>query len=164
MQNYINQLIEILQEAHDNRPTPSLLELPEEMECLRDIIELEKSMEKNEQTMENIFGVPRIYFPPENKLTDEQILQVKDEIVKLWRVFHYEPDFREGEFDIRQQYSMLIEKWNDHVPLFRGTNGTWHLEMYDYEKYWDTDEMRYLTDEEYKLKFPPPNMDEMFPN
>ena len=36
MQNYINQLLEMLQEAHTNRPTLRYLELPEEMECLRD--------------------------------------------------------------------------------------------------------------------------------
>ncbi len=149
MQRYIEQLIEMLREAHDNRPSPSFIELPEEMEDLRDIIEFEKSMEEDEQTMENVFGIPQIYFPPEDKLNDEQIQLLKKSILELWHVFHYEADFRKGEFNERKQYTMLIEKWKKHVPVFRGTNGTWHFEMYNYETHWDEEQMRYLSDEEY---------------
>lgn len=153
MQNYIRQLLEILQEAHSNRPLPRYMELPEEMECLRDVIELEKSLEEDEQTMENILGVLQIYFPPENRLTDEQVQQLKRGIIELWRVFHYEADFRRGEFDERQQYTRLEEKWKEHVPIFRGTNGTWHLEIFDYEQYWDENEMRFLSEEEQNAKY-----------
>lgn len=153
MQIYINQLLEILQEAHFNRPTPSYLELPEEMECLRDVIELEKSMEEDEQTMENIFGVLQVYFPPEDRLTDEQVKQLKKGILELWRVFHYEADFRKGEFNERQQYTKLVEKWKEHAPVFRGTNSIWYFEMFDYEQYWDEDDMRYLSEEEQNAKY-----------
>lgn len=153
MQNYIQQLLEILHEAQNNRPAPRYLELPEDMEPLRDIIELEKSLEEDEQTMENIFGVPQIYFPPENRLTDEQVQQLKNGILELWSVFHYEADFRKGEFNERQQYTKLVEKWKEEMPVFRGTNGTWHIEMFDYEQYWDEDKMRYLSDEEYDMKY-----------
>ena len=153
MQIYITQLLEILQEAHNNRPLPRYMELPEEMEDLRDVIELEKSLEEDEQTMENIFGVPHSYFPPENRLTDEQVRQLIDSILELWHVFHYEADFRKGEFNERQQYTKLVEKWKEHVPVFRGSNGTWHIEMFDYEQYWDEDEMRYLSEDEYDAKY-----------
>lgn len=152
MQNYINQLLEILQETHNNLPSPRYMELPEEMEDLWDMIEFEKSLEEDEQTMENIFGVPQIYFPPENRLTDEQIQQLIDGILELWHVFHYEADFRKGEFNERQQYTKLVEQWKEHVPAFRGSNGTWHIEMFDYEQYWDEDEMRYLSEEEHFSK------------
>ena len=140
MQKYIKQLIELLKTAHDSRPTPSYLELPEEMETFRDLIELEKSLKENEQTMESIFGVPQINFPPENRLTDEQIKQLKDAIIELWRAFNYEADFRKGEFDERQQYTKLVEKWKETVPVYRGTNGTWHIEMFDYEDEWEEDD------------------------
>jgi hypothetical protein len=63
MQRYIEQLVEMLQEAHFNKPQPRYMELPEEMECLRDIIDYEKSIEEGEEyTMESIFGVEQIYF------------------------------------------------------------------------------------------------------
>lgn len=139
MQKYIQQLLELLKTAHDNRPTPSYLELPEEMEALRDVIELKKSLEADEQTMENIFGVPQINFPPENRLTDEQIRQLKDGIMELWQAFNYEADFRKGEFNERQQYTKLVEKWQETVPVYRGTNGTWHIEMFDYDDDWKED-------------------------
>jgi hypothetical protein len=37
MQKYVTQLLEMLQEAHNNRPAPRYLELPDDMECLRDV-------------------------------------------------------------------------------------------------------------------------------
>ncbi len=160
MQNYISQLLEIMREAQNNRPTPSNLELPEELECLRDVIEFEKSLEEDEYTMESVLGVPQIYFPPETRLTDEQVRQLINGILELWSAFHYEADFRRGEFNERQQYTKLVEKWKEHVPIFRGTNGTWHFEMYDYEQYWDEDEMRYLSENEYFNKYPIPKMED----
>jgi hypothetical protein len=153
MQQYIDQLIEIMHEAKNNRPSPRYMELPEEMECLRDVIELEKSLEEDEHTMESVFGIAQYYFPPENKLSDQQVNQLKNEILKLWRTFNYEAVFRKGEFNERQQYSMLVTNWKNHVPILRGTNGTWYIEMYDDQLYWDDDQMRYLSDEEYDAKF-----------
>ena len=154
MQKYVDQLVEILEEAHHNRPMPRYLELPEDMECLRDVIDLEMSFEEDEKTMEAIFGVPKIYFPPENRLSDEQIRQLIESIIALWRAFHYEADFRKGEFSERERYTKLVACLEKTYPLFRGTNGTWHIEMYDYEQYWDEEEMRYLTEEEYFEKHP----------
>lgn len=153
MERYIEQLLEILHQAKSNRPSPRHLDLPKEMEALRDVIELEISLEEEHQTMENIFGVPQIYFPPENQLTDQQAGTLKQGILELWHAFHYEADFRQGEFNERQQYTKLVEYWKRDVPVFRGTNGTWHIEMYDYEKYWDEKEMRYLSDEELNAKY-----------
>ena len=154
MQEYVNQLIEILEEVHHNRPSPRYIELSEDDECLRDIIDMEMSMEEEEKTMETIFGVPKMYFPPENRLSDTQISQLIDGIIALWRAFQYEADFRRGEFTEREQYTKLVECWEKTYPQLRGTNGTWHIEMYDYMQHWDEEEMRYLTDEEYDAKFP----------
>lgn len=117
MNRYVEQRLDLLREARGNRPSPRYMELPEEMACLRDVIELEKSLEEDEQTMENIFGVSQHYFPPEDRLTDEQVQQLKDGILELWRVFHYEAEFREGEFNEREQYTKLSEKWEAHTGM-----------------------------------------------
>ena len=154
MQTYVNQLLETLQEAYNNRPAPRYLELSEEDECLRDIIDFEISMEEEERTMESIFGVPQIYFPPEDRLSNEQIRQLLQGILELWHVFHYEADFREGEFSEREKYTKLVEQWKETFPVFRATNGTYHIEMYDHETYWDEEEQRYLSEEEYFDKNP----------
>lgn len=153
MNRYIEQLLEMLHEAQSHRPAPRVMELPEEMEALRDVIELEISLEEGGQTMESILGVPQIYFPPEDRLTDQQVSLLKQSILELWRAFNYEADFRKGEFNERQQYTKLVEYWKQEVPVLRGTNGTWHMEMFDYEKYWDEEKMRYLSDEEINAKY-----------
>lgn len=160
MQSYIDQLLELLRAAHSNRPSPRYLELPKEMECLRDIIDFEKSLDEDEHTMESIFGVPQTFFPPENRLSDEQVNQLFNGIVELWRVFHYEADFRKGEFNKREQYTKLVEKWKEHVPVLRGSNGVWHIEMFDYEQYWDELKMCYLTEDEYFAEHPIPKMED----
>lgn len=152
MNRYVEQLLEILHEAQNNRPLPRYLDLPEEMECLRDMIEFDKSLEEDEQTMESTFGVPQIYFPPESRLSDKHIKQLIQGILELWHVFHYEAEFRKDEFNERQQYTKLVEKWKEHVPVFRGSNGNWYIEMFDYNEYWDEDEMRYLSEDEYGAK------------
>jgi hypothetical protein len=152
MQAYVNQLLEMLQEAHSNRPAPRYLGLSEEMECLRDVIDLDMSLEEDEHTMESIFGLPQMYFPPENRLSDSQIKQITGGILDLWRVFHYEAETRKGEFTDREIYTKLVDCWKKHFPLFRGTNGTWHIELYDYEQNWDEESKCYVSDEEYFAK------------
>jgi len=148
MQKYVDQLCETLREACDNRPGPRYIELSEEDECLRDIIDMEMSMEEEGQTMESIFKVPQASFPPENRLSDEQIRQLIRGILELWRAFHYEADFRKGEFSEREQYTKLVSKWKNTYPLLRGTEGAWHIEMYDYMLNWNEEEGRYVPDEE----------------
>ena len=147
MQKYVNQLVEILQEAHGNRPASRQLFLPDDMKGLEDVIDMEMAME-------SIFGVSVIYFPPENRLSDEQISQLKAAILELWRVFHYEADFRKHEFTEREQYTKLVKKWNETCPIFRGSNGTWHIEMYDYEQYWDEEKRGYVSEDEYFKDLP----------
>ena len=148
MQKYVDQLIETLREAHDNHPGPRYIELNGEDECLRDIIDMEMSIEEEEQTLESVFGVPQASFPPEDRLSDEQIRQLIQGILELWRAFHYEADFRKGEFTEREQYTQLVEKWGNSYPLLRGTEGTWHIEMFDYMLNWDEDKGCYVPDEE----------------
>jgi hypothetical protein len=152
MQHYVNQLLDMLQEAHSNRPGPRYLELSEEMECLRDVIDVDMPLEEDEQTMESIFGVPQYYFPPEDRLSDEQIKQLIKGILDLWHVFHYEEDFCRGEFTEREQYTKLVEHWKKTHLLFRGTNVTRHIEMYDYEQYWNEEDQCYLSEEAYFAK------------
>jgi hypothetical protein len=144
MQQYINQLLETLREAYNNRPAPRYLELSEDMECLRDIIDMDMSLEEDEQTMESIFGVPQTSFPPESCLTDGQIEQLTTSILDLWRVFHYDATIRKGEFTEREIYTKLVDYWKKTIPLVRGTNGTWHIEIYDYMLNWDEKSRKYI--------------------
>ena len=66
----------------------------------------------------------------------------------MWRAFHYEPEFRKGEFTEREQYAKLVAEWAKPHPFFRGSEGTWHIEMYDYMLNWDEEKGCYVQDEE----------------
>jgi hypothetical protein len=156
----------MLQEAYNNRPAPRYLELPEEMECLRDVIDVDMSLDEDESTMESIFGVSQVYFPPENRLSDSHIKQITEGISDLWQVFHYEADIRKGDFTDREIYTKLVDCWKKRFPLFRGVDGTWHIELYDYDQNWDEELGRYISDEEYFEKhdlnnLPIPDDDEL---
>jgi hypothetical protein len=76
-------------------------------------------------------------------------------------VFHYEAVFRKSEFTEREQYTKLVEQWKKVHPLLKGTNGTWYIEMFDYELNWDEKEGRYLSDEEYLVKNPLLNIEDL---
>jgi len=123
MEKYINQLIEDLREAHPRKPSPRKIELPEEMKGLEDIVDLEMSMEEQQHTMEGIFGVPQILFPPVEKLTDKQTERLVQEILDLWHIFHYEADLPKN-LPARYAYPVLVKCWKKTYPLFRGSNGT----------------------------------------
>lgn len=138
MEKYIEQLAERLREAQHRRPEPRKLDLPEEMKGLEDVVEAEAVMLSGKgNTLEQIFGIEQFYFPPEERLSDTQIRTLTKEIFDLWHVFHYKAVARKGEFTEREIYTKLIGYWKKSFPLFRGTNGTWYVEMYDYEKDFD---------------------------
>lgn len=133
MQKYVSQLLELLKVAEENLQATSDIKFSEELEFFRDLLELERAMAEDGQTMESIFGVPQYYFPPENCLTDNQVHQLKKRILNLWRKYNYEADFIENQFTERQEYTKLVDSWKIEVPVFHGSNGTWHLELYDQE-------------------------------
>ena len=147
MEKYVNQLVELLQEAHIHRPNLRKLDLPEDMKGLEDVIDIELAMEEKEKTMEQIFGVEQYYFPPEERLCDNQIQTLTKEILDLWHVFHYDAVTRKGEFTERQIYTKLVNCWKESFPLFRGTNGVWYIELYNYEKNWDEEKGEYVDDD-----------------
>ena len=132
MHNYLQQLLELLSGAKTRRPRPRELHLPDDMKGLEDVIDLKMSMEEAEKTMEYIFGVERYYFPPAEKLNDEQLTLLVSAILDLWHEFHYEADLPVG-LPARIVYPLLVDCWNRTFPLLRGTNGTWHVEFCHYE-------------------------------
>lgn len=132
MHHYITQLIEDLREATNRKPAPRQLFLTEDMQGLEDITDLEISLEEDEHTMESIFGIPQIYFPPADKLTDEQMKLLVKEILDLWRAFHYEAVLPQN-LPARYAYPILVACWKKGYPLLRGSTGTWYIEFCDYE-------------------------------
>jgi hypothetical protein len=153
MQHYVDQLLEMLQEAQKKRPALRHLELPEETECLNGLIDADMLLEEDKHVMESIFDLPQMYFPPEDRLSDSQIKQVTEGILDLWHAFHYEADIRKGEYTDREIYTKLVNCWKKSYPLLRGVNGAWHIELYNYQLHWDEKRECYISEEEYILPF-----------
>jgi len=132
MEKYLKLLIETLREAYNQKPSPRYLELPKEMESLRDVIDMEMSMQEDEHTLESIFGVSQLYFPPVEKLTDRQVKRLVKEILALWRIYHYEADLPPG-IPARYAYPVLLSCWKITYPVLKGSGGVWHIELCHYD-------------------------------
>lgn len=128
MQTYVTQLVEYLEEAKHRKPAPF-----KGMDIIEEIIATEEAtLEKNGSTMEAIFGVPKNYFPPADRLSDDQLTQLVAAIVDLWREFHYEAVLPEN-LPARYAYPVLVAQWHESHPLFRASNATWYIEFCNYE-------------------------------
>jgi hypothetical protein len=125
MERYVTQLVEQLEEVKSRKPEMRKMHRSKDMNELEEMIDLEMSMQK-EYILEDIFGIPQQYFPPVEKLTDEQMEQSVIAILDLWREFHYAVDMPEN-IQIRHIYQELVSKWKESLPLIRTSNETIHI-------------------------------------
>jgi hypothetical protein len=133
MQNYVSQLLSDMKAAEKNLPTNvdySLLhpEHPAADAGLNFIIEYEMSPR---HTMDDLFGIKAEQFPPEAKLTDEQIEQLTDAILQLWAAFNILADFPDV-VPLRTLYTVLLKRWTEETTQYV-SEGHIHLEFCDYE-------------------------------
>lgn len=87
MTNYINQLIDDIRKAAESLPTKPFMELLEDEECLRGVMEYETVEPK---PMHEWFGIHKTVFPPADRLTKDQLKIMVDEILKLWAAYNFE--------------------------------------------------------------------------
>ncbi len=81
MNKYVDQLLGDLQAAQGIKIAPPYLELDEDMECMRGT---EEFLYGTLSTMEQLFGIEKICFPPIEKLTAEKARQLVEEILNLY--------------------------------------------------------------------------------
>lgn len=132
MENYIKMLIEMLDEAKERRPQPIDTALLEQQDWFQHMQQEESEMFNPSRTMEQIFGIDRMYFPPETKLTNEQVTILYNAICDLWTTYNYAADFRVTT-PVRQRYEKMLNEWKKGYPLLKGSNATWHIELYHEE-------------------------------
>lgn len=126
MDKYIQQLIEMIREAHENKPEPRKMSFDEEME------EIEGLFDSNHKTMEYHFGISLDYFPPVEKLEDKHFDILVPEILSLWNTFNYYPSFPE-KLPNKFRYQKMREELKKSNPLLKGTNGIWGIEFCNYD-------------------------------
>ncbi len=129
MDRYIQQLAEDFREAAKNVPTSDEvrkrfnIEIPEELE---DFAYVELYLRMPPQKLSNILGIEKITLPPPEKLSEEQILFLYEEMIRLLNAYNFYTDFPEG-LSVEFRYRLLYEHW-DRKHVFTG-EGNVHIEF-----------------------------------
>ena len=133
MDRYIEQLIEEMQLAMDNRPIPEKLwedvdfDNPAEME---DMAYVEQYINGTTEQLSKILGIDKIQFPPLEKLTSTQAATIYKGMEELLQAFNFHPDFPDN-LPLINKYQVLRAQWEMEVmPVSAGIS---HLEFCDYE-------------------------------
>jgi hypothetical protein len=126
MQKYVDYLIEDIRKAAKNLPSQPYLDLPEEMEALRGVIEYETTLEK---PMQDWFKLSRESFPVE-KLNIKQVQLLVKEILKLWKVFNFDPVLPKN-LPAGITYKLLVEYLEK--PVIWVSDGMIGIEFCDYD-------------------------------
>ncbi|MCK4699401.1 MAG: hypothetical protein KAT38_03680, partial [Bacteroidales bacterium] len=77
-----------MQQAAKNLPAKPYLELSEEDECLRGVMEYESIEPK---PMQEWFGIDKANFPPAEKLSNDELELMVKEIITLWHAYNFDP-------------------------------------------------------------------------
>ena len=125
MQNYLSQLIADMHLSAEKVPQSRIPVGEFDPEYM---MELEESDEK---TMSQWFGLGKEQFPPSEKLSEEQLIQMAAEFENLWSAYSFYADFPEG-LPARRRYE-LMRDYLDHPTQHWPGGWEHHFEFCDYE-------------------------------
>lgn len=133
MDDYIQLLIEKMHEAGERSRTNSNnaeQDLQDETELFSpEFMNAITSSFTNMDTLENQFGIPANYFPPEEKLNDDQVRLLTSEMLLLWSTFNIESKCLFPDLPLRILYTEMLKCWNDTYPKLSGSNGTLYIKL-----------------------------------
>jgi hypothetical protein len=127
MQQYIQQLIADMRQAAVNLPAKPYYDIPPEAEGIEYVIEWENATAK---PMKEWIGIAKEHFPPPDKLTDDELAVMVDEILKLWAAYNFYTDFPEN-LPVRIAYKVLVDFFDK--PVAWVSQGNSHIEFCDYD-------------------------------
>ena len=127
MKKYLNQLIEDMHKAAENLPVKPFLEISEDEECLRGVMEYESTEPK---PMQEWFGIDKINFPAAEKLKKEELELMVDEILKLWHAYNFDAVLPKN-LPADVAYKVLLNNFDE--PVIWVSEGTIGIEFCDYE-------------------------------
>jgi hypothetical protein len=127
MDKYIKYLIEDIRKASINLPKAPYIELDEEDECLRGVMEYESIDEK---PMQEWFQLSKDSFPPVEKLNNTQLNLLVSEILKLWKAYNFDPVLPEN-LPVDITYKLLVDSME--TPVIWVSEGSIGIEFCDYD-------------------------------
>jgi len=127
MKNYLNHLIEDMYKAAENLPAKPYLEISEDDECLRGVIEYESIEPK---PMQEWFGIEKANFPPAEKLSNAELELMVKEIITLWKAYNFDPVLPKN-LPARIAYQTLVNYFDK--PVIWVSEGIIGVEFCEYD-------------------------------
>lgn len=127
MQNYLQHLIADMRRAARNLPVKPYYDIPPEAEGIAYVIEWENAEAK---PMQEWFGIAKENFPPAEKLTDEQITLMVDELLRLWEAYRFYPNLPEN-LPAKIAYKVLVDFLEKDIAWV--SEGEGFVELCDYD-------------------------------
>ena len=140
MQRYVEQLIEELRAARSLHIEPPLVDLDDEFMQIPAIRAAEEYLAGPVGTLATIFKIDRKHFPPDNRLSDEQVILIASEILSLLMAHRFVADLPEN-IEPRDAYNALLRHWDEQVSYV--SDGHCHLEFWE-----DKELAKYYPDED----------------
>ncbi|MFO7868807.1 MAG: hypothetical protein R6U95_05860 [Bacteroidales bacterium] len=134
MQHYIEHLIDDIRNATWNlKPTHEVWkDLPQkpDNEVELNILNIEKYVHGEEESIEKITGIEHVQLPPPKKLNQEQQTLLATELENLLQYYHFCLDFPEM-YPTHLRYPFIYKLWAEsHVAV---SVGYVHIEFCDYD-------------------------------
>jgi hypothetical protein len=127
MQHYLNHLIADMRQAAKNLPAKPYYDIPPEAEGIEYVIEWENAVAK---PMQEWFGIAKEQFPPAEKLTEEQLSLMVDEMLRLWEAYHFYPNLPEN-LPAQIVYKVLVDVLDKDIAWVSEGEGFVELCEYD---------------------------------
>ncbi len=133
MKRYIEQLVDDLRKAAENAPHLKnvIQNLSPDEEFDRNIEDVERFVRGENEKLSDILGIPLIMLPLEDKLSDQQVELIVNELINLLNAWNFYPDFPENVPD-KLKYKALLGVWESEQTYMR--SGHMHIEFCDYDR------------------------------
>ncbi len=120
MKNYVSQLLADMKSAAKNLPsTPNYKDLYPDHPAHDFGLEYIVAWECTPfEPMSDIYGIKAEAFPPDDKLTDEEVAELNDGILQLWLAYNTDADIPDNA-PPRLLYKVLRDAWaNEEIQFF----------------------------------------------
>jgi hypothetical protein len=128
MQRYVEQLVEELRAARSVHVELPLVDLDDEFMQIPAIRAAEEYLAGPVGTLATLFKIDRKLFPPDTRLSDEQVILIASEILSLLMAHRFVADFPEN-IEPRDAYNALLRRWDE--PVSYVSDGHCHLEFWE---------------------------------
>jgi hypothetical protein len=124
----VEQLVEELRAARSVHVELPLVDLDDEFMQIPAIRAAEEYLAGPAGTLASLFKIDRKLFPPDTRLSDEQVILIASEILSLLMAHRFVAEFPEN-IEPRDAYNALLRRWDE--PVSYVSDGHCHLEFWE---------------------------------